>query len=181
MKKKFLKLYEGTITRYNNGGYLVGDIVKIKPNAFNHPKFEGDEELKAQVKALMDSDLNIRVINIMNQYPAVMGANNTDNINPFGRTIEIAQEIAPGRLYNKVSVPDEILVRVDFYPNLPPIPKSFKREDTSQIKPKEHTAKHANDEMSNKNINLGNTNVKLDHAIAAKPTTAMYLPKEKRR
>jgi len=128
----------------------------------------------------MDSDLNIRVINIINQYPAVMGSGNTDNINPFGRTIEIAQEIAPGRIYNRITVPDEILVRVDFYPNLPPVPKSFKREDTSHIKPKEIKAVHATTELDSKNINLGNTNVKLDHAVASKPTTAMYLPKEKR-
>jgi len=180
VKKKFLKLYEGTINRYNNGGLLVGDIVKLKPGAINHPSFEGKEEERFLLKTLIDSDLNIRVVNIINKYPAVMGANNTDNINPFGRTVEIAQEIMPGRLYNKISVPDEILVRVDYYPNLPPIPQSMKREDKTHIKPKEIKATHANTEMSNKEINLGNTNVKLDYTPIAKPTTSMYLPKEKR-
>ena len=164
--------------RYTNGGLLVGDIVKIKPNAFNHRSFEGNEELKSQLKAMMDSDLNIRVIHIKNAYPAVMGANNIDYTNPAHRTIDIAQEIAPGRLYNKISVPAEVIERKDYYPNLPPIPDSMKREDKSHIKPKEVKAKNTNSEMGDKEINLGNKNVKLDHAIAAKPTTARYLPKK---
>ena len=180
MKHKFLKLYEGTIKRFTNGGLLVGDIVKLKPGAHNHPSFDGAEETKIHIKALMDSDLNIRVVNIKNNYPAVMGGNNSDTRTPLAQTVDIAQEIMPGRLYNHVSVPAELVERIDFYPNLPPIPNSMKREDTSHIKPKPIEAKHSTHELDNKNINLGNKNVKLDNAVAAKPTTAMYLPKEKK-
>ena len=93
MKKKFTRLYESITNRFINGGFLIGDIVKIKPDALKHKSFDGLEELKTQIKALMDSDLNIRVINVKNGMPAGMGANNTGNVNAFGRTLDIAQEM----------------------------------------------------------------------------------------
>lgn len=170
MKKRFIRLYENNIDRFTNGGFLVGDIVKIKPGSYNHKAFEGQEEIKAQIKSLIDSDLNIRIINIKNKYPGVMGANNTDYINPFGRTVDIGQEIAPGRYYNTTSVPDAILERIPTYPGLPPIPDSMKRADKSHIDTKEV-------ENTDKNRSLQNKNVKIP-SVDAKPTTAMYLPKK---
>ena len=172
MKKRFLKLYENNIDRFTNGGFLIGDIVKIKPGSYNHKAFEGQEEIKAQIKSLIDSDLNIRVVNIKNKYPGVMGANNTDYINPFNRTVDIGQEIMPGRYYNTTSVPGEILERVPTYPNLPPVPASMKREDKSHIDTKEV-------KNTDKNTSLQNKNVKIP-SVDAKPTTAIYLPKETR-
>ena len=170
MRKRFLSLYESTINRFTNGGFLVGDVVKLKPNAFNHKAFEGLEEVKARIKSVMDSDLNIRVTNVKNAYPAVMGAGNTDNMNPEGRMVDIAQEIAPGRYYNTITVPQETLIRVtdgDATNSLPAVPDSFKRADTTQITPKE---------VKNDTHNLDNKNVVIP-SVDAKPTTSMYLPK----
>jgi len=169
-KKRFLKLYESTINRFTNGGFLTGDVVKLKANAFNHKAFDGQEETKSHIKAMIDSDLNLRVTNVKNAYPAVMGAGNTDYMNPEGRIVDIAQEIAPGRYYNTITVPAEVLDRVtdgDDTNSLPSIPDSFKKPDPSEIKPTE---------AKNNAHNLDNKNIKIP-SVDAKPTTSMYLPK----
>lgn len=168
-KKRFLKLYESTINRFTNGGFLTGDVVKLKPNAFRHKSFGDNSEIKDQIKAIMSSDLHLRVTNVKNAYPAVMGAGNTDYINPEGRMVDIAQEIAPGRYYNTITVPGEVLERVtdgDATNSLPSIPNSFKKPDPSQIKPTE---------VKNDQHNLLNKNVKIP-SVDAKSTTSMYLP-----
>lgn len=169
-KKRFLKLYESTINRFTNGGFLTGDVVKLKPNAFNHKVFDGQEETKSHIKAMMDSDLNLRVTNVKNAYPAVMGGSNTDYASPKERMVDVAQEIAPGRYYNTITVPAEVLERVtdgDETNSLPPVPNSIKKADPSQIKPTE---------VKNDTHNLDNTNVRIP-SVDAKPTTSMYLPK----
>jgi hypothetical protein len=134
---KFTKIYENTITRHINGGLLTGDLVQFKKNAIHYPAFEDQDELKFLIRALMASDLNLRVVNIKNSSPAVMGGSNTDYINkPTDRIVDIAQEIAPGRFYNFVSVPLVVLDVINTGINGSPIPDSLKRKDTTQIEPR---------------------------------------------
>lgn len=133
--KRFTQIFESTLSRHTNGGFLTSDLVKLKKNALSHVEFETNEEMKFKLKAIMDSDLNLRIVNIKNKYPAVQGGVNTDTNLPFGRIIDIAQEIAPGRFHNFISVPEEVLERIESYPNSSPIPNSLKRDDTTQIEP----------------------------------------------
>ena len=109
MKRRFVKLFESAYTRSTNGGKLVGDIVEIDPKALNHPFFDGDEETKFKLKAMMNSGFNLRIINIKGKYPAPMGGNNDDNINRFEGYADVGTEIAPGRTTNHLTVPMEIL------------------------------------------------------------------------
>lgn len=135
MNNNFIQLVESTINRFTNGGLLVGDLVKIKPKAFNHPDFESNEEVKFKLKEFLNSDLNLRILNIKNNYSSAMAGNNEDKINPRMMLVDIAQEIAPGRYYGQVTVPMDILQRLDNGINLPPIPDSVKYKGKITIKP----------------------------------------------
>ena len=108
-KRRFVKIFESNLNRYTNGGLLIGDIVAFKPKAIHHPDFENSEELKMKIKALMDGGLNLRVVNIKGKYPAVMGGSNEDNIVRRNALVDVAQEIAPGRYHNTITVPIEVL------------------------------------------------------------------------
>jgi hypothetical protein len=152
VNRRFVKLFESAYGRYTNGGILVGDVVAFKPKAINHPDFESNDELKIKIKSLIDSGYNLRVVNIKNNFPVGMGGNNDNNINRRMALADIAQEIAPGRYYNYVTVPLDVLVVVsgirplkDQNPdhfnevqpdiNLPEVRDKIKRDSRINIKP----------------------------------------------
>jgi len=138
MNKKFLKLYESWMRCTNRGGFEVSDIVKFKDNALKHDfiKKSSDEIVKF-VKDLINDGCALRVKNITNTFPAVMGAGNTDDTGA-GVMIEVCREIAPGRFEEAgVLVHPDMLARIDVYPNLTPVPDKFKRKEKINIKPKE--------------------------------------------
>ena len=136
MKRKFTVLVEN-ITRHVHGGFLAGDVVKFKKNAFSHRFFkECPAECAEQAKKLIESGVNLRAKNIKTLMPAVMGAGNTDN-NGYSFSVEVTPEIAPGRydINQSLTVPHDTLERVDYYPSLPEVPEKFKRDNKTQIKP----------------------------------------------
>lgn len=193
MNKRFIKIFESTLNRYTNGGFLVGDIVKLKRNCFHHPFFENQEELKFKLKSIEGSDLNIRVVNIKCNHPAVGGGANDDYNTPRHKFAEIAQEYAPGRWRESMIIPIECLELHPSYPNLPSIPDSMKRKDTSHIKPKPVVAKKSEDNETRKSDvggkmvsgdrELLNKNVKIPSSPAKDSKdpanyTAMYMPKK---
>lgn len=139
MEKKFIKLFEAAISRYTRGGFLTSDRVKFVDTVLKNDFFKDQpESIKNAVKDLIDSGLNLRVKNVKSFAPAVMGAGNPDNFG-YGFTIEVVPETAPGRFdYNKaVTVPANLLVHQNDYPNLPPVPDQFKYDNKVQIEPKE--------------------------------------------
>ena len=135
MKKKFLKLYESTMDRLNRGGYLVGDIVKFKDDAHTHDFFaNASDEIRKKIKEFMEDGCNLRVKNISNVYPAVLGAGNTDDAGSVN--IEVCRETAPGRFdQSGILVHPDMLEIVDVYPNLSPVPDKFKRKEKINITP----------------------------------------------
>ena len=135
MNRKFTKLYESSLNRYTSGSVLVGDVVTLKPGAMNHEGIKGNDVLKQKLNELLASDLNLRVINIKNQVPVPFSGNNELNISGRGAEAVIAQEIAPSRYHNYVAVPLEVLEVHASYPNLPPIPDSWKYKAKINMKP----------------------------------------------
>lgn len=139
MNKKFIKLYESWMNRTNHGsGFEVSDIVKFKDDALSNKflKTQSDEIVK-RIKDLIDSGCALRVKNIINNTPAVMGAGNTDDSGPYF-TIEVCKEYAPGRFEpGGVQVHPSMIERIDVYPNLTTVPDKFKRKEKIDIKPKE--------------------------------------------
>jgi hypothetical protein len=200
MEKKFIKLFEATLSRYTRGGFLTSDRVKFIDKALTHDFIKNaPEETKLAIKGLIDSGVNLRVRNVKSHMPAVMGAGNPDDFG-YSFNIEVVPEIAPG-LYdvNKaVTVPSTLLVRHADYPNLPPVPDSMKYDNKVQIKPEEveinddktmltpKSNTHLSDVGGNKleagDRELKNVNVKIpsEPAVGHKDPatyTAQYLPK----
>jgi hypothetical protein len=138
MNKKFLKLYESWMSRYNHSGFLVGDIVKFRDDYLKH------DFLKSQTAAFVDKIKEyiecgnaLRVKNVINNYPAVLAAGNTDDAGP-DFTIEVVRELAPGMFEpSGILIHPGMLEVTDVYPNLTPVPDKFKRKENITIKPEE--------------------------------------------
>lgn len=137
MKRRFIKLYESWLTRNNHSGFLVGDIIKFKPDAFKHDyiKTQSDEVAKA-IKHLIDCKGTVRVVNVINKYPAVGGSGNTDNVGP-DFTVEVSEDTGGGRLGVSAVVHVGMIERIDTTPNLEPVPDKNRRKDKITIKPEE--------------------------------------------
>jgi hypothetical protein len=199
MDKKFVKLYETTLSRYTRGGFLTSDRVKFVDKALNNDFFKDQpDSIKSAVKELIDSGLNLRVKNVKSAMPAVMGAGNPDNYG-YGFTIEIVPEIAPGRydINKAVTVPSNLLVHQNDGINLTPIPDKLKYNNNVQIEPTEvkinddktmltpRSKTHQSDvggKLSTGDRELKNVNTKIpsEPAIGHKDPaayTAQYLPK----
>lgn len=142
-KGKFENIAESTLTRYQQGGLMIGDVVKIKPNALKHPKIKDmGENVKGNIKMLMDTDLHLRVKAIKSEHTDNnfgvsdgMGLGYGATFSPNGFWIDVAVEHAPGLTTNPITLPIEVLERMDFGANLPPIPDSLKRKGNVNIKP----------------------------------------------
>jgi len=199
MEKKFVKLYETTLSRYNRGGFLTSDRVKFIDNVLRNDFFKNQpDSVRDAVKGLIDSGLNLRVKNVKSYFPTAMGAGNTD-YNGYSYTVEIVPEIAPGRFdVNKtVVVPASLLTHQNDGVNLPPVPDQFKYNNNVKIKPEEPEIADTKNYLTpkqqthNSDVNgkmvpgdreLGDKNVKIPSSPAEGQKdpaayTAMYLPK----
>jgi len=65
VEKKFNKIYESYVSRFTRGGFLTGDLVKVRDN---YKSTEGYKQLSPEYQAKLDdllaSDLNLRVSGI---------------------------------------------------------------------------------------------------------------------
>ena len=135
MKKRFLKLYESWLTRYNHGGFLMGDIVKFKPNALKHPFIATQsDDLVNNIKEIVKDGYTLRVINVINKYPAVMGVGNTDDTGP-NFTVEVGEDQGGGRIFKSAIVHVGMLDKIDTTPGLEEVPDRNKYDNKIKIKP----------------------------------------------
>ena len=138
MRNKFLTLVENNITRYTNGGILLGDVVKLIKGYRTHPHFKDfPKAFQDEVEHFFNSsDLNKRIVNINTKYPSNQ-PNNDDN-RGLDYYVSVAAEIAPGRFDKdrKITVPYAILevIPVDGN-NLNPIPASLRKKEKINHKP----------------------------------------------
>ena len=138
MQNKFLTLVENNITRYTNGGMLIGDIVTL---ASNYKSDDAFKELPKDVQSAIEdffksNDLNKRIVNIKTYYPTSAPNNDDNRGNCF--TVEVAAETAPGRYdkEHKITVPSSVLVIMKpDGSNLPPVPSSLKKKERRTLKP----------------------------------------------
>lgn len=135
--RKFTSLYESFISRYTRGGFLTGDIVKLKEGALKNEWFkkQGNSILE-KAKQFAESGLLMRVSAVKTNRPSVqpgfVEANNADDF-----YCDITLEMAPGLYKDFITLPASILEYKDYYPNLPEVPDALKRPNDSNIKPKE--------------------------------------------
>lgn len=150
MSNKFLTLVENSISRYSNGGLLVGDIVKFVKDFKSHECFK---TLSTNVQNYITSgivangDKHLRVVNIKSQYPTSAPNNNDNRGTSF--TVELAYETAPGYpdLQNRFSVPSCLVEPHATYPSQPDIPDSFRKKEKinhQPVEPKEEDEQFVN-------------------------------------
>jgi|TARA_R100000152_G_C6781299_1_gene215519 hypothetical protein len=132
VKKKFSKIYETYLNRYTRGGFLTGDLVRLKDGFENTEAFKSlGANVQQMLKQFADSDMNIRVSGIENKYPSHQPGN-TDNSN--GQvSVTVSQETAPGRYDGFVTADPELFDTVDVYPNRMPVPNSFVRPNGTEF------------------------------------------------
>ena len=131
---KFNKIYESYVSRYTRGGFLTGDLVKVRDD---YESSEGYKKMSPEYKAKLDdliaSDLNLRVSGIENKYPSKQPGNTDNSSGEFAVTV--SQETAPGRYDGFYQFPDDIFTPVDVYPNRMPVPDSMVRPNKTEINP----------------------------------------------
>jgi len=134
VEKKFNKIYESYVSRYTRGGFLTGDLVKVR---YDYKSSEGYKKLSPEYKAKLDdlisSDLNLRVSGIENKYPSNQPGNTDNSSGEF--SITVSQETAPGRYDGFYQFPTDIFQEVDVYPNRMPVPDSMVRPNGTKIDP----------------------------------------------
>ncbi len=138
MARKFLELVENTITRMSNGGFLTGDLVKLTKNYKSKDGFKVlSDDQKEYINTYFDSDKNYYIVNVKTD-ALTPGPGNSDN---RGTTfyVDVALELANGRYDNqgKVTVPSDILDKIDTGINRHPVPDSDRYDNKVQIDPKE--------------------------------------------
>jgi hypothetical protein len=197
----FTKLYESALQRFTRGGFLVGDLVKFKPDAMssNFLKLQGSNYVQ-KIKEFIDSGLNIRVSAIKPVYPNSYAPGNIQN---EGESFlcDVVLEKAPGLYYSFLTVPGSMLEHIDTGINLAPVPDSLKRPNNEIIDPEElksttdptsylspgrqtRTTDRGNNKDSKTELDLPVKNVKIPSRTAEGESdpanyTAKYMPKKR--
>lgn len=134
---KFNTLLEGAFSRFQGGGFLVGDLVKFKSGAMSSEwaKKQASNTLQ-KLKEFAECDQHIRVSAVKGLRPAVNGSVQQDNqVDDF--YCDIVREHAPGLFMDFITVPADILEYIDPGINLPEIPDSQRSTDRVDIQPQQ--------------------------------------------
>ena len=172
MRKKFSGKYEvileTAIQRYQQGGFLVGDLVQIKKNALSHEKLKGiSEPMKQRIKEMQESGVNLRLSAIKSKRANTALGYIGGPDAPADYYVDVVQEINPANWVNPTTLPIEVIERLDHESWEPiPVPNSLKRmspEKTEFDKKGISKDEIGTDEYSrmSKNLNLPTKNTKL--------------------
>jgi len=134
--KKFVKLHESYMRRYERGGFLVGDIFKFNDNFKSQDSYKAlGTKTQELIDQIIDSGLNIQIVDIKDTDPARYPANPaTSSMNVV---LNIALDTGGGRYSHYCSIPCDLGQSVQYAPNLAPIPDALRRADKVNIKPEE--------------------------------------------
>lgn len=136
MAHKFLSLVENSISRFSNGGFLVGDSVKFVDGFKSKESFKCmNSDMQKYVTDFAKTDKTIKIVDIKTYYPSSAPGDNANRGGCFN--VELATEFAPGSydLQNKVTVSSDLLVANNTYPNLTDISPSIRKKEKRTMKP----------------------------------------------
>ena len=186
MKSKFDVLFESNFTRFQGGGFLTGDVVKLKEDWENDDwSKNAPGQLVDQIKQLAESDLILRVSSVKAVRPTISStvdqANQVDDFH-----VDIAQESAPGRYSGVfVTIPQHLIELNGANDTLPDIPDSLKRKENIVVEPEEVTVEDNDDQFANPvkqtgtddkvNKTMTDKNETLPGSTAATSYTAGYM------
>lgn len=138
MKSKFNTIFESNFNRFQGGGFLTGDIIKLIDGWDSHEWCKkAPSQVVDKLKEMSDSDLLMRVSVVKSVRPAIAGAAQQDQgVSDF--FVDITQEMAPGRYTGVfVTVPQELIELDGDNTTYREVPDSLRREDDVDVKPRE--------------------------------------------
>ena len=161
MGKKYLTLVETYLSRFERGGFLVGDVFKFNDNFKSSEAYKklgyNSQEL---IDQMIDTGLHVRVVGIKDttspRYPGNPQTSSADV------SLTLAVDNGGGRYTHYVNIAPELGTSVSFYPNLPPIPDAMRRPNNVNVKPKElETQDHISNKTDKGDSKLSDTNISL--------------------
>jgi hypothetical protein len=161
MGKKYLTLVETYLSRFERGGFLVGDVFKFNDNFKSSEAYKklgyNSQEL---IDQMIDTGLHVRVVGIKDttspRYPGNPQTSSADV------SLTLAVDNGGGRYTHYVNIAPELGTSVSFYPNLPPIPDAMTRPNNVNVKPKElETQDHISNKTDKGDGKLSDTNISL--------------------
>ena len=135
MAKRFDTIIESYMRTYQNNSLVVGDRVKFIDNYAAHNWFKSQPALKIErMRELIESGLNIRISAVKTSKPQTAESGHFEIVDAIH--YDIVREEAPGMYSQVFTVPDNLVILQDDYPNIAgETPDSHIRHDTSNIKP----------------------------------------------
>lgn len=174
---KFNTIFETAMSRYQRGGFLVGDVVTLKSGIQSTPEWKKlNTRLKTRIEDMVASGLHIRVTNITNAIPSAL------NADPAASTGEVYLDVAldegGGRFSNQVVLPSHFFDSVEMEPGSSvPIPDVWKRHSKVNIKPEEFVEDEEHptrltmqkgEKLSKSELNLPSKNTSIPSKAASK-------------
>ena len=171
--KKFVKLHESYMRRYERGGFLVGDVFKFNGNFKSSDGYKAlGDSTKELIDQMIDSGLHVRVVGIKDTSPSrYPGSDQTSSLDVV---LNIALDTGGGRYSHYCSVPGGLGQAVQYAPNLLPVPDAMKRPDDVIIKPEEVVE---DEEMISNRSDRGTPGTG-DHVDTKLTPTNLTLPKK---
>ena len=116
---KFNVLLEYALSRYQMGGFLVGDVVVIRPTALRHEEIANrGQTFIEQIQLKIKSKQHLRVSCVKSIRQDIPGR--PSNSGAADYYIDVVEEYAPGLFHNVFTLPAEVLEVVDYGINQPP-------------------------------------------------------------
>tara|TARA_R110002167_G_scaffold98020_4_gene258324 strand:+ start:7625 stop:8518 length:894 start_codon:yes stop_codon:yes gene_type:complete len=136
MGKKFDKIFEAVVSRYQVGGYLPGDIVKFRPSYKSTACYKAMHSImQKELDELAKSGLNIKVTQVGDKLANQSMANQHKTADQA--VITIAGDQGGGRYYGAITVSADMIDIEDASDPTPNIPDQFYRDDDTNFKPVE--------------------------------------------
>lgn len=160
-ESKFNTLLEHSLGRYQLGGFLVGDVVVIKPNALKHAEIaERGQTFKDLLESKIKEKALLRVAAVKSIRQDIPGRpHNSGAANYY---IDVFEEYAPGLYHNVMTLPAEVLEVQDYGINMPPA-AGMRRKSKAELNAKE--LENSNDLGTKpKDSSLPKNNTKLPNA-----------------
>ena len=132
----FNTIWEGVNSRFQNGGYLPGDIVKFRPDYKSTACYKAMHTPMCQeLEALIKSGLNIKVIQVGDKLSGLSAGNDhktADNI-----VLTVAGDHGGGRHFGSITVSTDMVDMADASDPSPKIPDQFYRDDEKYLNGKQ--------------------------------------------
>jgi len=181
-RKKFITLLETYMSRYERGGFLVGDVFKFSDNFKNSDSYKKlGSNTQELIDNMIESGLHVRVVGIKDTTSPIYPGNPQTSSNDVSLTL--ALDNGGGRYSHYVNVTPDLGTPETFYPNLPPIPDAVVRKNNTNITPKEldksdniaNKTDKGDGKLSDTNIYLPTSNTEIpSNSVTPSPSVASY-------